>query len=66
MKELKSIAEVDAALAAGQIKTLGDLVEAWPQAAFDLGLEDSLPVKRQPTDGVGNTITVSALPKQAP
>jgi hypothetical protein len=43
MQELKSIEEVDAALAAGKIRTLGDLVQAWPQAAFDLGLEDDLP-----------------------
>lgn len=41
--ELKTVEEVDAAIANGSIRTLGDLVRAFPRAAFDLGLEDDLP-----------------------
>ncbi len=48
MEELKSEKEVDAALADGRIKTWGDLVQAWPPAAFVLGVEDDLP-PRKPT-----------------
>jgi hypothetical protein len=52
MDELKSIEEVDAAIADGRIKTLGDLVRAFPRAAFDLGVEDDLPPAKPPTSSL--------------
>jgi hypothetical protein len=37
---------VDVAIASGRIRTLGQLVDAFPQAAFSLGLEDGVAFNR--------------------